>query len=464
MKSSLNSVKGDEPVEVWCHPPVSRFGAKQGQRAGTSCATLPIIQIEQLYDIQTPQQRKERPLESGVEATSTSTERGRTGPELRNIVLRDLRAKLGIDLSDGTCLATTTKHKRCKNHIAKKNLKAAETILEKVETGDWARNSKHSSKLLKNVAELLHCARSHQPHAPVLFEKWEVILGLRTESMSVEEPAVPLKDVYVPQKSRSTDTTTQDIRFDTSKACIRSFVPYDARAQAMTKMDNFVEGAITAKLGKQEIEKAGHIYIYWFPGNFGHLKIGLTSRPIEKRLREWERKCGHAVHLDFVTSQVNQKQIPHVHRVEKIVQARLRDRRKKEIRCTGCGTCHKEWFEVFKEEAIEEVLTWSAWMRSNPYEELAKGDWRLKKSQKAKVKTLCRSVPSENQKRCVSTSQLKEKEERNRRLSASPHSHRRTGSEKPPRRSKRLAAQLGKSSTGSENSNVNIEWTLKLEP
>ncbi|KAI4169728.1 MAG: hypothetical protein LQ343_005469 [Gyalolechia ehrenbergii] len=453
MKISFDIVKREGTDEVWSHPSVLMFSAKIDQGPGTSCAAICKSPQETINDVQAPKQRKEESQESGAETPATSTGRGRTGLELQIPVLKDLRAKLGIDF--GTCLGKSEKKERCKRRISMKNLAVAEGILKRLERGDCTIDNDEFSKLLRNLAELLHCKKYHQKYAPVLSERWEVTVGLRTEPTSAQGTV---------RKPRSTKPATQHDQFDTSKVGIRKFVPYDAKGQSMISTENFVGGAITAKLGKREIEKAGHIYIYGVPGNFGHSKIGVTSRPVEVRLREWERKCGYETYLDFATSQVDQEPIPHVYRVEKIVQAQLRNCRKKEIKCTRCGECHRELFEVFKEAAIAEVLKWSAWMRSNPYEELANGDWKLKKGQKAIVKMLCQSMPSEKQKRCISTSYLKEREEKNRQLSALPHLHRRTDLRVLPRRSERLAAKQRKERlAASEVSDVNSEGTLKLE-
>lgn len=445
MKSLSISVKEEGSGEVCA---VLTFGTKVEDEPGPSCVANLKSHHEKDDAI--------RPTEQKNEESHKPVSRGRTGP-IEAPCFENLKAKLGIDF--GTCLGKTKKQGRCKNHILKKNLAVAERILKNLENGHFADTRGNPSKQLKTLAELLHCKSRHQEDAPLLSRDWEIVLGLRTEPVPAEEPAVSSTHIRVSRTTRATKDVIPNSTFDTSRTHIRKFVPYDARAQTMKSMESFVEGAVTANLGKQEIEKAGHIYIYWFPGNFGHLKIGVTSRSVEERLREWERRCGHKTHRDEVIFDV-----PHVYRVEKIVQAQLRDRRKKEIGCKGCGRCHKEWFEVSREVAIAEAKRWSDWMRSNPYEESGNGVWKLKKDEKANLKTLCRSVSPEKHERSVSTSHLKAREERNRRLSVSPIPHRRSDSAEVLRRSPRLVAkQWKKSSAENEIPETSNGWTFKIE-
>lgn len=456
MKNLTISVKGEGSGEAWSHSSVSTLGANNKGEPSPSYVAKLESHHENNNEIHFPEQKQEELQELEAEAPATSVTRGRTRPvETPN--LRDLKEKLGIDFD--TCLGKTKTNERCKNRILKKNLAVAERILADLENGHSVDKMGSPSKHLKTLAELLHCKSRHQENAPLLCKEWEIILGLCTEPVPAQE-SVASRPVKVSQTIPTTKAAIPNIVFDTSRINIRKFVPYDARAQTMKSMESFVEGAVMANLGKQEIEKAGRIYIYWFPGNFGYLKIGVTSRAVEVRLREWENKCSHKTLLDHITT----LPVPHVFRVEKIVQASLRDRRRKEMGCTGCGRCHDEWFEVFKQEAIAEVEKWSGWMRSNPYEELANGEWRLKKGEKANIKTLCQNALSEKQKKSISTSHLKEREERNRRLSVSPHPHRGSDSAEGLRRSPRLTArQRRKSSAGSEVSEASVTWTLKLE-
>ncbi|KAL8707028.1 MAG: hypothetical protein Q9225_007872 [Loekoesia sp. 1 TL-2023] len=508
MKSASTSVKQEGAVEVLSHPQVLKSNAKKDEPPSPCCAESSKSSQDEVNGNQDPE-RSEEDKESGaipnvvihednqetshtshlapskkqvdaletgdatkdetskikqeteIEPTGGSNGRSRTESAVQRLVLKDIREKLNIDLSDGVvCVANTSRGRRCRKIITKKKLEEAKSILEQLETGDPIMDSKSVRQQLQKLAERLHCTRDHHKYAHVLSKNWEVTVGLCTEPALIQESAVPSTDVRVSSVSRR--ATLEKDRFDTSRTYIRNFTPYDARTKSQSNTEGFVEGAITKDLTKQEIEKKGLIYIYWFPGNFGHIKIGLTTRTVEKRLQEWERKCRHKIHLDFSSCQTDQEPIPHVYRVEKLVQAQLRSCRKKDIQCTGCGRCHKEWFETLREEAIALVQKWSAWMRTNPYEEVTEGVWKLKEEQKENLKTLCQSPPPEDKKKIGSTMRLKEREERNRRLSTPLHSRNHSNSTGHLRRSKRLAEkERGKSSAASD---ANVTWTFNLEP
>ncbi|KAL8688654.1 MAG: hypothetical protein Q9218_005486 [Villophora microphyllina] len=243
----------------------------------------------------------------------------------------------------------------------------------------------------------------------------------------------------------STRIETQFSQLDAVETCIRTLIPFDAKAKSRVCTDDYVKGTLRKDLSSSQDQRSGLIYIYWFEGNFGHVKIGVTTRTPEERLQEWAKKCGHKPKLIFPKPEDDRTLVPHVYRVETLVQAQLRNCRKKELKCRKCGTCHREWFESSVPEAIALVKKWSAWMRTNPYEPVSTDDdykqqgsqkvWRLKRSQTKKIHSLCQLQP-EDQKRRVSTSQLKE---RTARLSVSPQRRRRAMSEEPPRRSVRLA-------------------------
>ncbi|KAL9603811.1 MAG: hypothetical protein Q9219_000920 [cf. Caloplaca sp. 3 TL-2023] len=417
--------------------------------------SLRTVQTEEHEKQAIDQKRDTEPLRD-------SNERGRTRTVVPSPALVDIRAKLNLGATLETiCLAKTLKKSRCKRPIAKKSIRAAETLLDRLGSLDPSVNSQILSEQLISLAELLLCRNNHQDKAEDLSNTWRDILGLATADQSVRECESLSTGTRAPVVA--TKSADSKIEFDTSRVYIRNFLPFDAVAKALGCTENFVREALTKKFGKREATQAGVIYIYWFPGNFGYVKIGVTGKSVEERLRGWKNKCKHIPYPVFPLSQVDQIAIPHIYRVENLIKAQLRDRRRKEVQCHGCRRPHNEWFEISKEEAIAVVRKWSAWMRENPYEQLNLNDWKLKKEQKKNLKTLCQSLPLEDQKRSVSTSQLKEREERNRRLSASPHTHRHSVSSEPLRRSARIAVQR-KGSAESDVSDTGSKWALNLEP
>ncbi|KAL8963900.1 MAG: hypothetical protein Q9183_004863, partial [Haloplaca sp. 2 TL-2023] len=286
---------------------------------------------------------------------------------------------LNIDLSSKTttCLASTAKGHRCTNHIAKRNSEEARQILRRVEETQTEEPGEDVTKFLNTLAELLLCKRYHQGEASTLSTKWTTairpishtrrasdsvlvspgtlanrpIAATSRRSSAVTRSVAAAAQASSPIVLSSTDVKTDFLSGKVLRTCIRTFVPFDPLAKSRAHTERYVRGVIMKDLVLRE-EKGGFIYIYWFPGNFGHLKIGVTTRSPAERLREWQKQCGHDPILIYPAAEENRVMIPHVYRVEKLVHAQLRDVRRKETRCEKCQKCHREWFEGNKEEAI----------------------------------------------------------------------------------------------------------------
>ncbi|KAL8920654.1 MAG: hypothetical protein Q9208_006136 [Pyrenodesmia sp. 3 TL-2023] len=495
MASSTIFFKTEEPSNAWSHQPVLKFGAVRDgapyqscgifseflrhgvdgidrgkhSKAGSGRGPIPPILNHQvnsktasvprsaLKNVSDPSRssttaedgnlstRHEKPTRRLTKTeTKSSDERGRSPPVAQKgsaLSYQYLQQIFEVDI-DGkttTCIAQTSKRKVCKNRISKASVSEARKVLDSIASADDARTLKNQSDHLLGLAELLVCKRNHQEKATLFAQAWEAAIAPTSKRHEGSVHVTTASKIVAPSSIKK--STTRSDKFDTSKTCIRTFVPYDARAKSQIDTSDFVRGAIERNLTPRETS-TGYIYIYWFPGNFGHLKLRCTTRTVDIRLREFERQCGHKTHLAFPVAEEDQQLIPHVHRVENILNAQLRNCRRKEIRCHGCGKCHQEWLEEAEQEAIDAVRRWSDWMRKDPYEEVSPGVWRLKKSQKENLETLCKTPPrpTVNRTRSVSTSCRKEKNEKSStRLSILPLSLRDPKSAEPLRRSARIA-------------------------
>ncbi|KAI4165648.1 MAG: hypothetical protein LQ342_000590 [Letrouitia transgressa] len=92
------------------------------------------------------------------------------------------------------------------------------------------------------------------------------------------------------------------------------------------------------------------------------LKIGRASN-VQRRMNEWTRQCGYNLSLiryypyipsspqpspsrpGLSSANQNPHQVPHSHRVERLIHIELAERRVKKT-CDTCGKEHREWFEV----------------------------------------------------------------------------------------------------------------------
>ena len=107
------------------------------------------------------------------------------------------------------------------------------------------------------------------------------------------------------------------------------------------------------------------------------LKIGRAAN-VHRRLNQWTKQCGYNVTLirfypyhtlssGKFSSPSTPRQVPHVHRVERLIHVELTDKRAKDMGiCGNCGREHREWFEVDANRQglkhVDEVVNrWVSW-------------------------------------------------------------------------------------------------------
>lgn len=324
---------------------------------------------------------------------------------LCSIIPLDIRERLRED--DQRCPAQTVKGVRCKvRHRA--NVPIIVQYLDSLTT------IKPSEVLqcLKNLSKVALCPLAHQRVARRELDAWKTdidklcdiqqdqehvashtsyrlfalanwintLSGGESFSERVEAASPPTSQESIPSNILQVFTL------------IQKFAPYVPKACAGLSVSEALEKLLLKPLMKSEIERVGSVYVYWQPGNFGHLKIGF-SNDISKRVKEWSTKCRKPMEVYFPKrgSDEEHLQVSHVCRVEKLVHTELKNYRRIEEKCPGCGGNHIEWFEVSRQLAIAVVRKWTAWMQTSPYEERSCGgktEWVLKEEQRRKLKEL----------------------------------------------------------------------------
>ncbi|PGH06463.1 hypothetical protein AJ80_08157 [Polytolypa hystricis UAMH7299] len=115
------------------------------------------------------------------------------------------------------------------------------------------------------------------------------------------------------------------------------------------------------------------------------LKIGRTTN-VHRRMKKWSQQCAHRLTLmrsypysSFSPSSLSNpipqipslpRKVPHTHKVERLIQLELADRRVKLLEpCGHCDVKHKEWFEIRAEteylRIVDEcVRRWVRWSES----------------------------------------------------------------------------------------------------
>jgi T5orf172 domain len=144
---------------------------------------------------------------------------------------------------------------------------------------------------------------------------------------------------------------------------------YYRGASLQTSVNEHINRLLRKSLSPQDENKKGFIYMYWIAGSFNFVKIGLTSRTTTERLNEWSKLCGHEIQEFTKSVEEPGDQLPHIHRVEALVHAELREARLEEIVCKGCRGGHIEWFAVSPAYAQKVINKWSKWIRTEPYVE-----------------------------------------------------------------------------------------------
>ncbi|SZF05605.1 unnamed protein product [Blumeria hordei] len=84
------------------------------------------------------------------------------------------------------------------------------------------------------------------------------------------------------------------------------------------------------------------------------LKIG-RAQNVYRRLNQWKKQCGYNLSLiryypyqptASQTPQYQVTQVPHAHKVERLIHIELSPQRALYDKCSTCGKEHREWFEV----------------------------------------------------------------------------------------------------------------------
>lgn len=221
----------------------------------------------------------------------------------------------------------------------------------------------------------------------------------RTERYTLQAPlSVDLQpgynDANLPQSGESTSTQDPKGRpSHSNRPTVRKLAPYTRRPPNSLAPEVLICEAIIKPLTKPEMGIAwiksssgtwtqqksheGWIYIYHLSNEVNTVKIGITQVSIEGRLDSWTEQCGHKPQIAYPSTASEREPVPHIYRLEALVQAELAAHRLEEVECPCGRRSHIEWFEVSLANARKVVIKWSAWMRRNPYEMVEPKHWHL---------------------------------------------------------------------------------------
>ncbi|RMD42622.1 hypothetical protein DV735_g2491, partial [Chaetothyriales sp. CBS 134920] len=176
---------------------------------------------------------------------------------------------------------------------------------------------------------------------------------------------------------------------------------------------------------------SGYVYVYWYPGNFGKVKIGYTTRDVQTRFHEWQTKCKHPAQ-DCVDRDLSSKTlVVNVKRLEHLIHAELEEYRVVQQDCQ-CGQMHNEWFATTEQHVKQVIQKWTKWMTAKVRFEAAVGGKLIAQNTKEKeIQELCKPLPKPDD--FVLTPEMRTRFKSEASKLSSPH--------QPLRRSARLRAK-----------------------
>ncbi|KAK5455117.1 hypothetical protein LTS15_005837 [Exophiala xenobiotica] len=131
-----------------------------------------------------------------------------------------------------------------------------------------------------------------------------------------------------------------------------------SRKKMALSTQELLRETIYKPLSDADMDRTGFIYVFWHTGSFGYVKIGY-SKDVAERLKAWKQQCGFSLLQHDLGESVAVARVKHLHRVEALIHAELRDYRLMEPNCAGCGKKHVEWFEVSETHAKRVVAKWT---------------------------------------------------------------------------------------------------------
>lgn len=173
------------------------------------------------------------------------------------------------------------------------------------------------------------------------------------------------------------------------------FLPYKSSRVSDVDIVKNLKKLIAKPLTPTDL-KSGFIYIFWDQGTFGMVKIGRTS-DLKRRLKEWNRcKSTHSYHKASQNREL--VTVPHVQRIERLIQTELVNTRKKRP-CDSCEKTkvHQEWFEITEAKAVEVFQKWRTWILNTPYIVDDEGKWVIRPEMLETIPGLCKLEPEEVQ-------------------------------------------------------------------
>ncbi|CZR57182.1 uncharacterized protein PAC_07071 [Phialocephala subalpina] len=175
-----------------------------------------------------------------------------------------------------------------------------------------------------------------------------------------------------------------DIRTDVKTAARKesfNFVPFRGHKTSRAINESIIKIMAKSKVAKKS---PGWTYVFESPSvSTKHVKIGNTMT-MYRRDGQW-KKCVPDLKLLDDPEDTDGFDFHSV--VESLVLQQLHNKRMK-YSCELCGKCHKEWFDIEKDEAHRSIRRWRCWIKTwKPYETYYTTTSRTVKLKSGKTRT-----------------------------------------------------------------------------
>ena len=321
---------------------------------------------------------------------------------------RDLADKFQalLVLNPSTCVAATLKGPRCKNPLSKSTRAQIRVVLDSLNILNALQDLPVLLEQLQILARLALCCHRHQLRETTdVLAASESILADPAGGTGTSEDGLNAWQYKGIKRERC--SVPYPLFIDAQRACIRRFQRYDKIHNTRVGVEEVLRRIVSRQLTRRDI-KPGYLYIYNFPGNFGLVKVGVTTLKPEVRMQGWKYQCGHTPSLIYPLLPDDRKLLAHAFRLEALVHAELRDYRRVELQCGRCKRNHGEWFERTYTDVVAVARKWSTWLSLAPYEEVDvaqeasvvknqkfdKSVWRLGKQHRGEGEKLCTITPA----------------------------------------------------------------------
>ncbi|RMZ79408.1 hypothetical protein DV738_g3299, partial [Chaetothyriales sp. CBS 135597] len=232
-------------------------------------------------------------------------------------------------------------------------------------------------------------SQSKAPQQPRRTSRVESLESYAMARMSASMKILPHNNPILPSKA----APLSDASKESSPTAGPIFKPYRPKEHLHKSTSTFIREILDKPLTMLDLDTK-FVYVYWYPGNFGKVKIG-SAKNVQNRFRKWQKECGHPVQPCVDRDLSFSAQVVNARRVEMLIHAELKDYRVQHQNCTCKRKAkHNEWFATTEHHVKQVIQKWKKWMTSKErYENVIGGHLIPQNTTEKEIQKLCQPVP-----------------------------------------------------------------------